>query len=77
MDKYIIVREMKMNGVPTTLYFETVSECKNNQVMNVFQEHITRDKAKAKRFYDIEEAERFKALFSREYNTSTILTVKK
>ena len=77
MDKYIIVREMKIDSKIETLYFETLSECTSNQVMNVFEEHLTRDKDKAKRFYDIEEAERFKALFSREYNTSTILTVKK
>lgn len=78
MEKYII--EIRLGGTvsKTKFYFETLSECTNNQVMNVFVEHLTKDKAKAKRFYDMEEAIRFKALFNQGYGrTSQILTVKK
>jgi len=78
MDKYIIERKVKIDSEIKTLYFETLSECKNNQVMNVFQEHLTKDKTKAKRFYDKEEAERFRVLFNMSYsNHSQVLTVKK
>lgn len=77
MNKYIIQINYKVDGDSRPLYFETISECTNNQVMNVFQEHLTSNKEKAKRFYDLEEVERFKQLFSASNRTSKILTVKK
>lgn len=77
MEKYIIERTLKGTLSKTKFYFETVSECKNNQVMNVFEEHLTKDKAKAKRFYDKEEAERFATLFDSSYSSSEVLIVKK
>lgn len=78
MEKYII--EIRLGGTKseTKFYFETITECKNKEVMNVFVEHITKDKTKAKRFYDIEEAIRFQKLFNDGYGRSSkILTVKK
>ncbi len=77
MNKYIIQINYKVDGDSRPLFFETISECNNNQVMNVFQEHLTSKKEKAKRFYELEEAERFKQLFNASNRTSKILTVKK
>lgn len=77
MNKYIIQINYKVDGDSKPLYFETISECTNNQVMNVFQEHLTSKKDKAKRFYEIEEAEKFQQLFSSSNRISKILTVKK
>jgi hypothetical protein len=78
MKKYIIEIKMRINNKIETVYFENITECKNNQVMNVFEEHVTHDKAKAKRFYDEGEAERFRVLFDyKPFRTSKVLTVKK
>ena len=77
MNKYIIQINYKVDGDSKPLYFENISECTNNQVMNVFQEHLTSDKNKAKRFHDKEEAERFEKLLSYSNRISKILTVKK
>jgi hypothetical protein len=77
MNKYIIQINYKVDGDSKPLFFETISECTNNQVMNVFQEHLTSKKEKAKRFYDLEEAERFNHLFNASNRISKILTVKR
>ena len=77
MKKYIIEIKMKINNKIETVYFENVSECTNNLVMNVFAESVTKDKANAKRFYDEGEAERFRDLFNSSIRTSKVLAVKK
>lgn len=76
MEKYIIERILRGTLSENKFYFETVKECTNKEVMNVFEEHITRDKSKAKRFYDKEEAQRFADLFG-DYGSSKVIPVKK
>ncbi len=79
MKQYIIKRKLKGSDWKNTkLYFQNVTENKSRETMNVFMEHLTKNKARAKRFYDKEEAEKFAKLFDDgSHSTSKVLTVNK
>lgn len=78
MDKYIIQYTMRINGVNGQItYHETIKESTRLDTNNVYVEHLTTERKLAKRFYDIEEAEAVAKMFTRSYQKSTILTVKK
>lgn len=64
MKQYIIELHTKVNGKFQKGYHQKISESKRTDTMNVYVEHITKDKSKAKRFSDQEEAERIGKLFS-------------
>lgn len=66
MKKYIIELYTKVNGKVGTYYHEKITESTRNDTMNVYVEHITTSKRKAKVFYDKGEAQRFATLFTRE-----------
>jgi hypothetical protein len=75
MEKYLIELETKVNGKWEKGYHETLTESTNKQAMNVYVEHVTYDKRKAKRFYDKEEAQRFATLFSNNFQYAKVITV--
>jgi hypothetical protein len=66
MEKYIIELQTKINGNFEKGYHEKLTESTRKDTMNVYVEHVTTDKRKAKRFYDADEAQRFATLFARE-----------
>ena len=65
MNKYIIKYKTKVNGTDKTTYHENITPNTNNSVMNVYVEHVTEDRKKAKVFYDQEEAQKVCAMFSK------------
>jgi len=76
MDKFKIKIKCKINGYFKTFYHEDISNQKNNEVMNVYAEHITDKISKAKVFYDKDEAERIGKLFDNDYHVSEVITIK-
>lgn len=78
MEKYLIELNTKVNGEWQKGYHEKISESTRKDTMNVYVEHVTTDKRKAKRFYDEEEARRFAALFSHpNLQEAEVIPVKK
>jgi hypothetical protein len=76
MEKYLIELQTKINGEFQKGYHEKLMESTNKYAMNVYVEHVTTDKRKAKRFFDKDEAERFATLFTREnLQTAKVITV--
>jgi hypothetical protein len=76
MEKYIIELETKVNGKWEKGYHENLTASTRKDTMNVYVQHVTTDKRKAKRFYDKEEAQRFATLFTREnLQTATVITI--
>lgn len=75
MKKYIIKYDNVFNDVADkkVFYHETISECTNKQVMNVYVESISSYKKKAKVFFDKAEAERVLLMFEQHYRKPTIL----
>lgn len=65
---------IKNNGKWETLYHENITPTTSIEVNNVYQEHLTSDKKKAKVFYDIKEAQRVSDFFTQEYRTSKVIT---
>ena len=78
MEKYIIQYKMKINGKMETVFHENITPSERTDTMNVYVEHLTSDKKKAKIFYDKEEAELVDKLFSRTNGrgSSRVLTIK-
>lgn len=64
MEEYIIKIETKVDGKWKNLYHEKLTESTRKDTMNVYVEHSTADKKKAKRFFDYGEAEKFAKLFT-------------
>lgn len=78
MTKFIIELQTKVNGEFQKGYHEKLTESKRDDTMNVYVEHVTTDKKKAKRFYDEDEAQRFATLFGCEgLQIATVIPVKK
>jgi hypothetical protein len=64
METFIIKYKMRIDGDDdVTAFHENIKNCENLSVMNVYVEHITYDKKKAKVFFDKEEAERVAKMF--------------
>ena len=64
MEKYIIELHTKVNGKFQVGYHEKITESTRKDTTNVYVEHITTDKKKAKRFFEQEEAEKIGGLFA-------------
>ncbi len=77
MEKFIIELQTNIQGKWQKGYHETIKESDRSDTVNVYVEHITTDKKKAKRFYDIEEAQKFATLFDLNgVQTSKVIPVK-
>jgi hypothetical protein len=57
MEKFIILREIKIGGVIKPFYHESVRPSENQSAMNVYVENVETDKKKAKVFYDKKEVD--------------------
>lgn len=75
MEKYLIELDTKVNGKWQKGYHENLTNNENKQAMNVYVQHITSDKRKAKRFYDKEEAQKFATLFESQFQTAKVITI--
>ena len=73
METYIIRVRTKINGKFKTCYHENITPTKRKDVMNVYTEHLTGTKKKAKIFYDKEEAEKVMKMFSHEFSTGEVI----
>ena len=76
MEKYIIKYRTQINGVSRTCYHETISVNERLDTNNVYVEHINYERRKAKRFFDIDEANKIANLFSNEYHIASIQIIK-
>jgi hypothetical protein len=75
MEKYLIELETKVNGEWQKGYHQDLTNNNNKQAMNVYVQHVTTDKRKAKRFYDKEEAQKFATLFESKFQTAKVITI--
>lgn len=75
MEKYLIELETKVNGKWQKGYHQDLTNNENKQAMNVYVQHVTSDKRKAKRFYDRDEAQKFATLFESQFQTAKVITI--
>lgn len=76
MKKYIIKKLFKINNKIKKLYFLDIRNSIDKKVMNIYAEHLTANKKKAKIFYDIEEAKKMAEFFQTTFNESEIIEIK-
>ena len=74
MEKYIIKYRTKTNGKWVTVYHMDITENNNDETMNVYVEHLTRYKRKAKQFHEQGEAILVAALFENDYQLAEVIT---
>ena len=77
MKKYIIIYEVKTeakeDGKNRVMYHAGINTVDNNRgFINVYSENITRDRKKATVFYELNEAEKVKALFGDVYISAIV-----
>lgn len=72
---YIIEIKIKIEGIFLIKYHEKISENENKKAENVYCEHITTDKKKAKHFHNHVEALRVNKLFYNSVRTGKIIKV--
>lgn len=72
METWIIKYNSKINGKFEVVYHEDIKNSTNKEAMNVYVEHVTSDKRKAKRFYDKDEAQHVANWFS-SFSTSQVI----
>ena len=77
MEKYIIKYRTKVNGGYRTSYHETISVNERLDTNNVYVEHVNYERKKARRFFDIDEADKIANLFSNEFHLASIEIIKK
>jgi len=72
METWIIKYDLKINGKFEIVYHKDISNSENKSAMNVYVEHVTSDKRKAKRFYNKEEASNIAKCFSASTTSQVI-----
>lgn len=72
---YIIEEYSKVNGKWESGFHQDLKKNRNKDAMNVYVEHCTKDREKAKVFYDVDEAIRMaQFLFRKDYHHTKVIS---
>lgn len=64
MEKFIIQYDMKVDGKRIVAYHQDIEANTSKETMNAYVEHLTKDRSRARRFFQKEEAIRIANVFS-------------